>query len=317
MISSVMMTSSLSLTIPPDSPALGARVDIHLASSYPSLSRAYFQQQIQSGRLTINGKRIKKRYRLVGGEHILFPLEKDNPPLLIGEPLPLDILYQDEELIVLNKPSGMVIHPGPGQSRGTCVHALLHHFPEISEIGEEGRPGIVHRLDKETSGLLLVARTQRAYHALKEAFFSRTVEKEYLAVCWGCPKKQRVSLPIGRHPRHFHKHAVLLGGKESISDIYPLASSRNYSLVLVRPLTGRTHQIRLHLHYLHTPIVGDSLYGRRDKYPPPHHLLHAHRLTFRHPLHRKTMHFQTPPPVTMGHIIDQQFGSLDFISMDE
>lgn len=279
----------------------GIRIDKLLAIRYPDHSRTYFQYLIDQGFVLINGEPVKKRSVPEEGDEIevLFQL---TPELSVEpEDIPLEILYEDESMLAVNKPSGMVVHPAPGHWRGTFVNALLGHCNQIASL-DPLRPGIVHRLDKDTSGVLLAAKTIEAHQKLIERFSERTMEKQYLAICVGRPRNGILSAPIGRHPVHRKQMAVLADGKEAISEIQVVAFNDKLSLVLIKPKTGRTHQIRVHLKHLGTPVLGDELYGSAQangSHNAMRQLLHAYRLSFTHPITNEPMHLTAPLPEDM------------------
>lgn len=287
-----------SLTIQPQE--AGQRIDKLLALNYPLFSRTYFQRMIEEGFVLLNGHPVKKRIELETGDEIEVCFQLPPESSLAPEEIPLDILYEDEHLIAVNKPEGMVVHPGPGHPTGTFVNALLAHCRELAPTTDPLRPGIVHRLDKETSGVLLAAKTPLAHQRLVQAFASRQMEKTYLAVCLGRPPNITLDAPIGRHPVHRKEMAVLEeGGKEAVSQIQTLAFNDSISLVLIRPKTGRTHQIRVHLKHLGTPVLGDAVYGRpksNEEKKATRQLLHAYRLQFTHPVTSAPLSLIAPLP---------------------
>ena len=274
----------------------GERLDKVLASRFSDhYSRSYFQQLIELGHVLLNGSPVKKRVKPQEGDALEILFVALAPTDAIAEEIPLDILYEDDEIIVVNKPAGMVVHPAPGNYTGTFVNALLFHCKEIETGASELRPGIVHRLDKETSGVMVAGKTLYAQARLMEQFAGRTVQKTYMAVCQGKPKEGLFSAPIGRHPKERIKMAVVPEGKEAVTMIKVLGSKGDLTLVEARPHTGRTHQIRVHLKALGAPILGDQLYGKpTDK--AGRQLLHAHTLSFSHPKTGKLLTFQALMP---------------------
>ncbi len=278
----------------------GLRLDQALAEEL-GLSRSQAQAWIQAGRVRVGGKPVQKpAYRLKGEE-----VEVDPPPpvqaLVLPEELPLPILYQDEDLLVVNKPPGMPTHPAPGVYTGTVVNALLGRYlePVSAERPEEVRPGIVHRLDKDTSGVLVVARHEGALRALAQAFRDRLVYKRYLALTEGHPREGILIAPIGRHP--VDRHRMHIGGiapRYAETEFRTLATSGPYALVEALPHTGRTHQIRVHLKHLHAPILGDPLYGRPSPYLA-RQALHAYELRIPHPRTGRVLEFRAPVPWDM------------------
>ena len=272
------------------------RLDALLTETFPNYSRTYFQSLIDSGLVLCNGQKVKKRLIPNLGDQIEVSFSPPPSIDLCPESIPLDILYEDEAIVCINKPAGLVVHPAPGHHTGTFVHALLHHCPSLPLEGL--RPGIVHRLDKDTSGALLAAKTLEAHQALTESFSKRKVHKEYLAITVGTPGKEWVDLPIGRHPFKRKEMAVAQKGRPALTLFEPLKVSKRFALVKAQPITGRTHQIRVHLHSLKTPILGDNVYGFKtlnQTLKIKRHLLHAYRLRFSHPSNGKEIEIIAPP----------------------
>jgi 23S rRNA pseudouridine1911/1915/1917 synthase len=273
-----------------EGPAPSGRVDLAVAA-VAGISRAHAQRLIGDGRAMVDGKRRRASDRLAGGEQVSVELTAPPDESLEPESIPLRVAYEDETLLVVDKPAGLVVHPSAGHGSGTLVNALLGRARDRGEplgsIAGVGRPGIVHRLDKDTSGLLVVAKTDAAQASLMQQFGSRTVEKEYLALVRGDPPapRGRIEAPIGRDPRDRQRMAVVAGGRESVTEYEVLATGDGYALLALRPLTGRTHQIRAHLAYLGLPIAGDLRYGGGEG-PGGlrRHFLHAARLSFARPL---------------------------------
>jgi 23S rRNA pseudouridine1911/1915/1917 synthase len=270
--------------------APAGRVDLAVAS-VAEISRAHAQRLIGDGRALVDGARRRSSDRLAGGEHIRVELSAPPDTSLEPESIPLRVAYEDETMLIVDKPAGLVVHPSAGHGSGTLVNALLGRSRDSGEplgsIAGVGRPGIVHRLDKETSGLIVVAKTDAAQASLMRQFGGRTIEKEYLALVRGAAPapRGRIEAPIGRDPRDRQRMAVVAGGRESATEYEQLAAGGGYALLALRPLTGRTHQIRAHLAYLGLPIAGDLRYGggegpgglRRQ-------FLHAARLGLERPL---------------------------------
>lgn len=269
----------------------GIRIDSLLAARYQEFSRTYFQYLLSEGAVLLNGKQIKKREKVRSNDEIEVCFLLTPEISLSAENIPLEILYEDSHLLAINKPAGMVVHPAPGNPSGTFVNALLYHCKELPDSSDHLRPGIVHRLDKETTGVLLAAKTKEAHQQLVSLFAQRKMKKRYLAICLGNPGEQTVSAPIGRHPLRRKEMAVCTeGGKEAISHIKTLAHSNGLSLVEIRPQTGRTHQIRVHLKEIGCPILGDSVYGSSSankKWSIQRQLLHAYAIAFPHPLYKE------------------------------
>lgn len=277
----------------------GIRIDKLLAHRFSSYSRTYFQMIIEQGCVLLNGEPIKKRICPEEGDEIEVCFQAIKGPSLAPEAIPLEILYEDEHILAINKPPGMVVHPAPGHWSGTFVNALLAHCEQLAPSQDPLRPGIVHRLDKETSGVLLAAKTLAAHQQLIEQFSSRQMEKTYLAICCGRPPNGIISAPIGRHPVHRKEMAVLSDGKEAISDIQTIAFNDQISFSLIRPKTGRTHQIRVHLKHVHCPVLGDPIYGSEklnQSLKPERLLLHAYKLHFEHPITKVPTRLIAPIP---------------------
>jgi 23S rRNA pseudouridine1911/1915/1917 synthase len=292
----------------------GDRLDAFLAARLPDLSRSRIQALIREQFIVVNGQPAKPRDPVKPGDCIQVALPEAVPLEAAPQEIPLDILFEDEHLVVLDKAPGMVVHPAPGNPDGTLVNALLHHCRgKLSGIGGVERPGIVHRLDKDTSGCLVVAKTDVAHQSLVTQFSERsTMEKIYLAVTSGVPKpeKDTVFTHIGRHPVNRQKMAVVNppGGKPAITDYEVLATdaATRSALVLCHLHTGRTHQIRVHLHHKGAPIWGDPIYGKPVKTPalPERLMLHAWKLSFEHPVTRVRHAFEAPVPHEFRHWMD-------------
>lgn len=288
-----------------DTPS-GERLDAFLASRLPDLSRSRIQTLIRDQFILMNGNPAKPRDGVKPGDHITIALPEAVPDHAEPQDIPIDLLYEDDDLLVLNKAHGMVVHPAPGNPDGTLVNALLHHCKgKLSGIGGVERPGIVHRLDKDTSGCLVVAKSDPAHQSLVTQFSERsTMEKLYLAVTEGVPKpaKDTVFTHIGRHPVNRQKMAVVNppGGKPAITDYEVLYTdpASITALVLCHLHTGRTHQIRVHLHHKGAPLVADPIYGKSSKSSAltGRLMLHAWRLAFNHPITGAPLRFESPIP---------------------
>jgi 23S rRNA pseudouridine1911/1915/1917 synthase len=275
------------------------RLDIFLVKARPELSRSRIQQLIRGGFVRLDGTATRPHELVRTGnqiEVILPPPEKiETKP----EPIPLEILYEDDDLIVINKPAGMTVHPGAGQREHTLVNALLHHCPTLSGIGGKERPGIVHRLDKETSGCLVAAKNDVAHRELSKQFADRTVEKIYLALVAGKLRNQRgvIEEKIGRHPVHRQRMSVASRrGRAARTDYRVVRSSEQASLIECRLHSGRTHQIRVHLHHLGHPVLGDKVYASRLAKDLPRQMLHAWKLGFCHPRSGEWKTLEAPLP---------------------
>ncbi len=287
---------------------LGMRLDKLLKERFPDHSRSYFQYLIDEHHVLINSLPVKKQYRPVVGDSVEISFHPSVEIDVKPENIPLDILYEDSDLIVVNKPAGMVVHPAPGAYSKTFANALLYHCKELKvEEFDPMRPGIVHRLDKETSGVLIAAKTQRAHQGLTTLFSSREVEKHYLAICYGVPKEGECHAPIKRHPIKRKEMTVSHEGKEAITHFKTLHRRDGLSLVEAILITGRTHQIRVHLRSLNCPIIGDSTYGSHSlnqKYKAERQMLHAHSIKFLHPLTNLSIEIQAPIPQDMKNFIE-------------
>lgn len=278
------------------------RLDVFLTACLPEFSRSRLQGLIKDGFVRVNGKTAGKAgLNLEAGDRIEVRIPPPAPTDLLPEAIPLDILFENEDVLIINKPAGMVVHPSPGHERGTVVHAALGHVPDLEGIGGEERPGIVHRLDKDTSGLLVIAKNERAHRWLQDQFRQRTVKKVYLALVDGRPPTPsgRIEAPIGRNTTHRKLMAVvpLEKGREAITEYHTLESFPAHTLLEVHPLTGRTHQIRVHLAFLGCPVAGDTVYGRRKPtLPLMRHFLHAARLKITLPGESVPRQFEAPLP---------------------
>lgn len=283
----------------------GERLDKILAFRFKEMySRTYFQHLIDEQLVLLNGVPVKKRMKPQEGDEIEVEFAALPEIQLTPEPIPLDILYEDEFLLAINKPAGLVVHPAPGNWSGTFVNGLLYHCSSLVEAGKECalRPGIVHRLDKDTSGVLLAAKTLDMQQKLIALFASRQIYKEYWAISIGRPSDGEISAPIGRHPIHRKQMAIVPNGRQAISHIQTLGWNEKLSFVKVVIATGRTHQIRVHLKYKGAPVLGDALYGNsslNQYYSAQRQLLHAARLRFKHPLTHQEIELKASVPRDM------------------
>jgi 23S rRNA pseudouridine1911/1915/1917 synthase len=292
---------------------IGQRIDIALAAVYPKLSRAQWQRLIKEGMVLVDGRPVKASFRLEAITPIVAHLPEVTETELLPEAIPLDIRYEDEDFLVVNKPAGMVVHPAAGHERGTLVNAVLAHCPDLPGIGGEKRPGIVHRLDKETSGLIIVAKHDKALRHLQKQFKARTVAKSYLALVEGHiqPPQATIDAPIGRDPRQRKRMAVIRLGssaraRESQTVYRLLRSYADFSLVECQPLTGRTHQIRVHLAFAGYPIIGDTVYGpRQPRLPLKRHFLHAAKLAILRPSDNQPLALEAELPAELQAILHQ------------
>ncbi len=294
----------------------GTRLDVYLAFAIPGQSRSQVQRLIKEGLVTIGGRPSKANAAVRAGETIDVELADPVPATPEPEPLPLTIVYEDSDLVVVDKPAGMVVHPGAGHPQGTLVNALLYHVDDLSGVGGEERPGIVHRLDRGTSGLMVVAKHDVAHRELSRQFHDREVEKEYVALAWGrVHAGRRIDLPIGRDPNDRQKmSARARRARTAVTRITGSEPLGGATLVTVAIATGRTHQIRVHLSAIGHPIVGDQEYGgvRRhvlNDMRPVQRLerpfLHAARLAFTHPTEARPLAFTSPLPEDLQGVLDE------------
>ncbi len=301
----------------------GSRLDQFLAASEADLSRSRVQKLISEGQVFVNGNLERSSYRIVPGDKVRFKVPEPVPARLDPEEIPLDVLFVDSHLLVVNKPPGMAVHPAGPLRSGTLVNALLGRRDRLSGINGVLRPGIVHRLDKDTSGLLVVAKDDRAHRGLASQLEARTVERRYLALVWGRPDAttDRVEGPIGRHPKDRKRMAVVSGGRRAVSEFEVLERFDFVSLLGVRLQTGRTHQIRVHMAHIGHPVFADGVYGgglARTKGIWPEfrsqarsmlaasgrQMLHAQMLGFVHPVTGEDLKFQAGPPGDMRGVLE-------------
>lgn len=301
------MGERLVLTVRADE--AGDRLDRFLAGEEAIVSRSFAQRLIAEGSVLVNGRVAAKNHIVRAGERVEVFLPDAEPSELEPEKIPLDVRYEDEHVLVLSKPAGLVVHPARGHKTGTLVHALLAHADELGTLAGEDRPGIVHRLDKDTSGLMMVAKRDEAHAALAEALKIRSVERRYAALVHGyiAPDTGIIDAPIGRHPKDRLRMAVVdtEGSKQAVTTFTVLERFEagtyddGYTLVECKLYTGRTHQIRVHMQYIRHPCVGDPLYGKRHPKADlglTRQFLHAYRLSFTHPATGKTLEFVDPLP---------------------
>ncbi len=293
-----------------DRAATGTRLDRWLAESVHDLSRARGQALIERGHVRVDGAPRKPAYRLSGGQRVEVEIPPPTSDTLAPEPITLSIVFEDAQVIVIDKPAGLVVHPGAGHARGTLAAAALAHAPEIAAVGSVRRPGIVHRLDKGTSGLLVMAKTAAAYESLVSQLTARTVTRRYIAVVHGRLRKPEgvIDVPIGRHPRERVRMAVRPrgGGKRAVTRYREREHFSHYTCVEATLETGRTHQIRVHLASIGHPVVGDEVYGRRADVagvPLDGVALHAAALAFVHPVSQNRMEFASPLPARIERLL--------------
>jgi 23S rRNA pseudouridine1911/1915/1917 synthase len=291
------------------------RIDKFLTRSFPDRSRNYFQGLFEQDLVLVKKRGaaaylpVAKRQKVRRGDRVAVELLEPPPLAVLPEDLPLEVIYEDEDVVILNKVAGMVVHPAMGTPSGTVANALVHRYGSID--GDELRPGIVHRLDKDTSGALVVAKTSLALRRLAEQFAERSTEKTYLAICWGKPREGTFSAPIGRHRQKRKQMSVREDGKKAVSEFRVLATAlagpaQGLSVVEVRLHTGRTHQIRVHLKALNCPLIGDSVYGNlamNRRYKADRQMLHARALKIQHPVSEAPLQAVAPIPEDMQGLI--------------
>ncbi|MFK5924994.1 MAG: RluA family pseudouridine synthase [Desulfuromusa sp.] len=313
------MASTLQLLFPED--RLAERLDTFLSECLPDISRSQLKKLIDSGQITLNGTSTKASNKLKGGESIQVNLPEPAPIEAIPEDIPLQILYEDQDLIVIDKPAGMVVHPAVGHSHGTLVNALLYHCKDLAGIGGELRPGIVHRIDKDTSGVIVVTKNDQSHQHLAAQFKDHSTNRRYLALVHGCPEQTTgtIDQPIGRHPTQRKKMSGKSRKSKRAITHWKILKQYNVnplSLLELRLETGRTHQIRVHFSEINCPLVGDPLYGNRSRTTAikdmelrqlinrlPGQALHAQKLGFIHPNSGKYLEFCSEIPETLQSII--------------
>ena len=304
--------------------AADIRIDKYLADEIEVLSRTKVKDYITKDNVLVDGQAVKPSYLLQGGETIQIYIKEEGPTDLEAESIPLDIIHEDDNIIVLNKPAGLVVHPGAGNRCGTLVNRLIFHFSHLSSVSGALRPGIVHRLDKDTSGIMVVAKTDLSHLRLARQFADRTVKKKYLALMWGVPEQREgtVDAPIGRHPRNRQKFSVVESGRSALTRYGVVEEFDHLSLVELHPETGRTHQLRVHLAFMGHPVFADEVYGGglskvrgflketqrslKSLYSLIHRqALHALSLSFTHPSSGEKMEFVAPLPNDLSTVISE------------
>ena len=297
------MADTLKLTV---DDMLTGRIDKVLAHQFNQFSRSHLQKWIEDGNVRVNGQPVKPKYKLAVGDQVVIEPEAPQKVDLTPEKIPLDIVYEDDDVIVVNKPQGMVVHPAPGHPDHTLVNALLYHSP-LSTINGEFRPGIVHRIDKDTSGLLMVAKNDLAHRSLAAQLKAKTNQREYVALVHGVIKQDAgtIDAPIGRSKKDRKKQAVVSDGRHAVTHFKVLHRFRHYTLVSCRLETGRTHQIRVHMKSIGHPLAGDPLYGPRKTLPGRGQYLHARLLGFKHPRTGKELVFTAPLPEYFQQMLDK------------
>ena len=301
------MDQIIELTVAPEDD--GARIDAYLRAQ-TEFSRSRISALMLEGAVSVDGEvQAKPSFKVTAGQHIALAVPQTRPVDIIPQDIPLDILYQDADVVIVNKPCGMVVHPAAGNEDGTLVNALLYHVQDLSGIGGEMRPGIVHRLDKDTSGLILIAKNDRAHAALSEQFKARTMEKHYRAVAFGNYPEDSglIDAPIARHPVDRKKMAIVPEGKPSQTEWKVMERLKGATYLDVHLLTGRTHQIRVHMHSIGHPLLGDKIYAPniRMSVHIPRLMLHAYSLAFTHPTTGKRMKLCAPLPEKFEMTLDK------------
>ncbi len=295
----------------PERSHIGIRLDRYVASEMTDLSRTYLQTLIDEGQVLVDGQSRRAAFKITPGQHVTVAIPGTTEVEIDAQDLPLDVLYNDDDVVVINKPAGLVVHPAPGHPKGTLVNGLLYHFPEISIAGST-RPGIVHRLDKDTSGVMIVAKTDRAQTSLVEQWQGRSVEKHYVALVSGVIEEEEATIdaPIGRDPANRLRMAAVRSGKDAISHFTVRKRYKDASLLDVRIESGRTHQIRVHLAMIGAPVLGDRLYstpksrGISSDHEVGRHFLHANSLTVDLPNGQRTT-FEAPLADDLVAILDR------------
>lgn len=300
----------------------GQRLDKAVVAFLPDYSRSQIQEMIETGHVLVEGKTVKASHKLKVGDAVEITLIEAEAKTILPEAIPLKVLYEDTDIVVVDKEAGMVVHPGSAQESGTLVHALLARYPQLAEMAEDedtsGRMGIVHRLDKETSGLMVVALNRKSLDKLKAQFKERQTEKIYIAMLETHPKTTTgvIDAPIGRDPQQRKKMTVIKDGKPATTEFEVIDTNLLEGRVLakLKILTGRTHQIRVHMAFIKCPIVGDLIYGyRKQRYSMKRNFLHASELSFDHPRTGKRMHFTSELPPSLQATIDKLRQNRDLV----
>ncbi|MBF6600342.1 MAG: RluA family pseudouridine synthase [Dehalococcoidia bacterium] len=285
--------------------ASAERLDVFVARRLPELTRSRVRRLIDGGHVRVDGAGAKPGLRLNAGQRVTVELPPPVPAAAQPEPIPLDVIFEDADLIVINKPAGMTVHPAPGHTAATLVNAVLAHSDDLSGVGGVIRPGIVHRLDRDTSGIIVVAKNDATHNALAGQLKERQVEKTYVALVEGTPQPPAgtIDAPIARDPRNRQRMAIVEGGREAVTAYTLIERSRGVSLVEARPKTGRTHQIRVHLAAIGHPIVGDRVYGHASALVA-RQFLHARRIAFTHPRTGERVEFEAPLPEDLRRTLE-------------
>lgn len=286
---------------------IAQRLDVFLSHQFKKYSRSYIKKLIEKKCVKVNNQFVKASYQLAQGDKVQIKIPQPIDVNIKPENIPIDIVYEDDDVIIVNKPQGMVVHPAPGNYSGTLVNALLYHSKFLSGINGELRPGIVHRIDKDTSGLLMVAKNDFAHRKLAEQLERHTITRRYIALTEKIIKKDRgtIDLPIRRHPVHRKKMAVIKNGKSAITHFHVLERFQDNTLIEAKLETGRTHQIRVHMDYIGHPLVGDPVYGyKKQRFHLQGQLLHAKIIGFVHPTKEIYMEFEAELPQYFQRVLD-------------
>lgn len=283
------------------------RIDKYLSERLPDMSRSKIQKLIKDKNILVNNKTIKANYKLEKNDEIKISIPEPKSVDMKAENIPLDVIFEDKDIAIINKKQGIVVHPGAGNWDGTLVNALLYHIDDLSGINGEIRPGVVHRLDKDTSGILVIAKNDQAHIALSEQFQNRTIKRTYRAIVHGVPnhKQGTIKAPIGRDLNNRQQFTVTSNGKEAISHFKVIEGFKDFSLLEVDLETGRTHQIRVHLKYINHPVAGDLVYGTKNTLDSKGQFLHAYSLEFLHPRTAETMYFEAPYPTFFSEALNK------------
>jgi 23S rRNA pseudouridine1911/1915/1917 synthase len=286
----------------------GERLDKVISANAPDLSRAVIQRLVKKGQVMVNGRTSKPSYRVEVGDEVVVQVPAIKSPQVVAEQVALDIIYEDDHLLLVNKPAGMVVHPSYGHESGTLVNALLGHCPQLMDLDGPERAGIVHRLDKDTSGIIVVAKTAEVREALQRQFKRRSVKKTYLALVEGHPEPPQgvIDAPVGRDKRQRKRMAIVRSGRAALTAYRVIEQFEEHSLVELQPESGRTHQLRVHLAWLGCPVVGDRVYGYRKQRLLKHrHFLHARQLEFIHPVTDEPLSHLASLPDNLARLLDR------------
>lgn len=295
------MLEKLNMTVEDQS----GRIDKAIVEKFTEFSRSQIQQWLKDGFVTVNGDVVKSNYKVKAADEIEIIRQEPAPLTVEAEDIPLEIVYEDDDVVVVNKPQGMVVHPSAGHASGTMVNALLFHIKNLSSINDVIRPGIVHRIDKDTSGLLMVAKNDEAHESLSQQLKDKTVIRRYVSLVHGeIPHdKGTIDAPIGRSKINRQSQTVIEGGKPAVTHFTVLENFEDYTLIECQLETGRTHQIRVHMQYIKYPIAGDPLYGPRKTLPGQGQYLHAKTLGFVHPKTGEELYFEAELPENFQEIL--------------